>query len=118
MSPIRIAASGRGSDVPGVPLLSNLARESVWPSTPQGTRPPMSEPRLRDTWVLRKHEASVLVALYAAFTAVWFANHRTSRMNSLTYVGSMMSDTLVKIIVTALVAVTMLIVWKRWLEPL
>jgi membrane-associated phospholipid phosphatase len=86
----------------------------------------------------------VLVAIYAAFTAVWFtvgwvlthplknswivhtdqsisewfANHRTSRMNSLSYLGSMMSDTVVKIVVTALVAVTMLIVWKRWLEPL
>jgi undecaprenyl-diphosphatase len=104
----------------------------------------MPEPRLRDTWVLRKHEASVLVAFYAALTAVWFtvgwllthplksswivhtdqsisewfANHRTSRLNSLTFVGSMMSDTLVKVVVTAFVAVTMLVVWKRWLEPL
>jgi membrane-associated phospholipid phosphatase len=104
----------------------------------------MSEPRLRDTWVLRKHEASVFIVIYAAFTAVWFAvgwlltnplkgswivetdqsisewfaNRRTSRLNSLTFIGSMMSDTLVKIVVTALVAVTMLIVWKRWLEPL
>jgi membrane-associated phospholipid phosphatase len=104
----------------------------------------MPQPRLRDTWVVRKHESFVLVAVYAAFTAVWFsvgwllthqlkhswivhtdqsisewfANHRTSRMNSLSYVGSMMSDTVVKIVVTALVALTMLIVWKRWLEPL
>jgi membrane-associated phospholipid phosphatase len=104
----------------------------------------MAQPRLRDTWVVRKHEAFVLASLYAAFTAVWFsigwlithplknswivhtdqsisewfANHRTSRMNSLSYVGSMMSDTVVKIVVTTLVAVTMLIVWKRWLEPL
>ena len=104
----------------------------------------MSEPRLRDTWVLRKREAYVLVAIYAAFTAVWFAvgwlltrplknswivendqsisewfaDHRTSTLNSLSYVGSMMADTLVKIVVTGLVAATMLIVWKRWLEPL
>lgn len=120
----------------------------VWPMTGRGTRRSMSEPRaqsrLGDTWVLRKHEASVLVAIYAAFTAVWFtvgwlltrslknswivhtdqsisewfANRRSSTWNSLSYVGSMMSDTLVKIVVTALVAVAMLIVWKRWLEPL
>jgi len=82
--------------------------------------------------------------LYAAFTAVWFTigwtlthplkhsalmrrdqaisewfvPRRTPRLNSLTYVGSMMSDTVVKIIVTAIVAIVMLIVWKRWLEPL
>jgi len=99
--------------------------------------------RLRDTWVLRKREATALVALYAAFTAVWFAvgwllkhslkdswivhtdqsiskwfvGRRTPTLNSLTYIGSMMSDTVVKIIVTAIVAITMLIVWKRWLEP-
>jgi undecaprenyl-diphosphatase len=30
----------------------------------------------------------------------------------------MLSDTVVKIVVTAVVAVVMLIVWKRWLEPL
>jgi membrane-associated phospholipid phosphatase len=30
----------------------------------------------------------------------------------------MLSDTVVKIVVTAIVAVAMLIVWKRWLEPL
>lgn len=104
----------------------------------------MSEPRLRETWVLRKHEAGVLIALYAAFTAVWFAvgwllthplknswivhtdqsisewfvGRRTSTLNSLTYIGSMMSDTVVKIVVTSIVALTMLIVWKRWLEPL
>jgi undecaprenyl-diphosphatase len=104
----------------------------------------MPEPRLRDTWVLRKHEASMLVAIYAAFTAVWFAagwvltrplknswivrtdesmaewfvDRRTSTLNSLSFVGSMMADTVVKIVVTALVALAMLIVWKRWLEPL
>jgi undecaprenyl-diphosphatase len=104
----------------------------------------MSEPRLRDTWLVRKHEALVLGILYATFTATWFAvgwllthplksswivhtdlsisrwfvDRRTPTMNSLTFIGSMMADTMVKIIVTAVVAITMLIVWKRWLEPL
>ncbi|MGZ4741015.1 MAG: phosphatase PAP2 family protein [Ilumatobacteraceae bacterium] len=104
----------------------------------------MSEPRLRDTWLVRKHEALVLGILYATFTAIWFGvgwllthplksswivrtdlsisrwfvDRRTPTMNSLTFIGSMMADTMVKIIVTAIVAITMLIVWKRWLEPL
>ena len=104
----------------------------------------MSEPRLRDTWLVRKHEASVLGILYATFTAIWFAvgwllthplknswivhtdqsisrwfvDRRTPTMNSLTSIGSMMADTMVKIIVTVVVAIVMLIVWKRWLEPL
>ncbi len=104
----------------------------------------MSEPRLRDTWLVRKHEALVLGILYAAFTTTWFAvgwalthplknswivhadqsiskwfvDRRTPTMNSLTFIGSMMADTMVKIIVTAVVAIAMLIVWKRWLEPL
>jgi membrane-associated phospholipid phosphatase len=104
----------------------------------------MSEPRLRETWLVRRHEATVLIALYAAFTGVWFTvgwllthplkhswivrtdqaiskwfvSRRTPTLNSLTYIGSMMSDTVVKIVVTAIVAITMLIVWKRWLEPL
>lgn len=100
--------------------------------------------RLRDTWVLRKHELAMLGIVYVAFSAAWFAvgwlltrplknsfivhndqsisrwfvDQRTSRLNSLSFVASMLSDTVVKIAVTAVVAIVMLIVWKRWLEPL
>ncbi|HEY7629008.1 MAG TPA: phosphatase PAP2 family protein [Ilumatobacteraceae bacterium] len=103
-----------------------------------------SKPRLRDTWVLRRREAITLAAIYAVFTGMWFTvgwllthpladsrivhadqsisewfvSRRTPTLNSLTYIGSMMSDTFVKIIVTALVALAMLFAWKRWLEPL
>jgi membrane-associated phospholipid phosphatase len=99
---------------------------------------------MRETWILRKREALTLLGLYAAFTAVWatvgwllthplkkswivhndesisrwFVGHRTPRLNSLTFIGSMLADTFVKIAVTALVAIAMLVVWKRWLEPL
>lgn len=102
------------------------------------------ELRLRDTWLVRKHEAFQLGILYAAFTAVWFGvgwllthplkdspitrndqsisewfvKQRTPGLNSLSFVGSMLSDTLVKVLVTATLAIVMLIVWKRWLEPL
>jgi len=104
----------------------------------------MSKQRLRDTWLIHKHEAAVLGLLYVAMTAVWFSfgwlltrplknsaivhndqsmsewfvPHRTPRLNSLSFIGSMMSDTFVKIIVTAVIAIVMLIIWKRWLEPL
>ena len=104
----------------------------------------MSKPRLRNTWLLRRHEALTLLSLYALFTGVWFligwslthplkdssivhtdqsisewfVKQRTPGLNSLTYIGSMLADTVVKIVVTAIVAIAMLIVWKRWLEPL
>jgi membrane-associated phospholipid phosphatase len=104
----------------------------------------MTTPRTRDTWLVRKHEALQLGIIYVAFTAVWFSvgwllthslknswivhmdqsiaewfvDQRTPGLNSLSFVGSMLSDTVVKIAVTAVVAITMLIVWKRWLEPL
>jgi membrane-associated phospholipid phosphatase len=48
----------------------------------------------------------------------WFVEQRTPRLNSLSFVGSMLSDTLVKIVLTAVVALVMLFVWRRWLEPL
>ena len=50
--------------------------------------------------------------------ARWWVKQRTPSLNSLSFVGSMLSDTVVKVLVTAIVAITMLIVWKRWLEPL
>lgn len=104
----------------------------------------MSTHRIRDTWLVRKLEALQLGILFVSFTAVWFAvgwllthplkdssivhadqsisewfvRQRTPGLNSLSFVGSMMSDTLVKIVVTAILAIVMLIVWKRWLEPL
>jgi undecaprenyl-diphosphatase len=104
----------------------------------------MSQPRLRDTWLLRKQEAITFGLLYAAMTAVWFSvgwllthplkdsgivrtdeaierwfvEQRTPSLNSLSFIGSMLSDTVVKIVVTAVVALVMLKVWKRWLEPL
>jgi membrane-associated phospholipid phosphatase len=48
----------------------------------------------------------------------WLAGHRTSWLNSATFVGSELADTVVKITVTVVVAIMMLVVWRRWLEPL
>ena len=104
----------------------------------------MEKVRLRDTWVLRKHELARLGIIYVAFSAAWFVvglllthplknsfiihadnsierwfvRQRTPGLNSLSFGASMLSDTVVKTVVTAVVAIVMLIVWKRWLEPL
>ena len=104
----------------------------------------MPKPRLRDTWILRKQEAITFGILFVGMSAIWFAfgwllthplkdswivrtdesiaewfvDQRTPTLNSLSFIGSMLSDTLVKIVVTAIAAVVMLKVWKRWLEPL
>jgi membrane-associated phospholipid phosphatase len=104
----------------------------------------MTDHRMRTSWLLRRHEAGVLAAIFLAFTlawfvfgwlltrslahswivrldrsvANWFVERRTPGLNSLSFVGSMMADTVVKVVVTALVALVMLIRWRRWLEPL
>jgi membrane-associated phospholipid phosphatase len=118
---------------------------TVWRVGPRGRRHSMNaNHHLRHTWLLRKHEALVLGTLYALFTGIWFSigwllthplkdsaivhtdqsisewfvKQRTPGLNSLSFIGSMLSDTVVKIVVTAVLAIAMLIVWKRWLEPL
>jgi membrane-associated phospholipid phosphatase len=104
----------------------------------------VADRRIGKTWLVRKHEALQLGIVYVTFTAVWFAvgwlltnplenssivrndqsisewfvRQRTPGLNSVSFVGSMLSDTVVKIVVTAIAAVVMLIKWKRWLEPL
>jgi undecaprenyl-diphosphatase len=93
---------------------------------------------------VRRHEALVLGILYATFTGIWFivgwllthslakssivhtdqsisrwfVERRTSGLNSLSFIGSMLSDTMVKVVVTVIIAAAMLIGWRRWLEPL
>lgn len=113
-------------------ITSNSAHEEVGQALP----------RLRDTWVLGRREGGSLGSAYIVFTLAWcavgwlltrrpdgwwprldreitewFVEKRTPTLNSLSFVGSMMADTVVKVVVTAIVATAMLIHWKRWLEP-
>ena len=107
-------------------------------------QPGLPDQRLRSTWVLGRREAGVLVGTYLFFTLVWsalgrlltgrlsdtwllrldrsiaswFVDQRTPTLNSLSFIGSMMADTVVKVVVTAVVALAMLLRWRRWLEPL
>lgn len=104
----------------------------------------MATPRLRDTWLLRRHEALALALAFVSLTMIWFVvgwalahpladssivradqsisewfvDQRTPWLNTLSLVGSMLAETAVKIVVTAIVAAWMLFHWKRWLEPL
>jgi undecaprenyl-diphosphatase len=105
------------------------------------------QPRLRDinrTWPLTWGDGGKFLLAYAVMSGVWiamgmaithglrhswlqrtdvrievwFSQHRTHTFNNLTYVGSQLADTVVKIAATALIALVMLLVWKRWKEPL
>ena len=42
---------------------------------------------------------------------------RTSQLNDLAVVGSLLSSTVVKIVVTLILAALMAVVWRRWHEP-
>ena len=98
----------------------------------------------RRAWPLHRDDGGRLVGVYLALTAVgigvgllltrafrdsavtrtdravaeWFASNRTGTLNTLSAIGSQLSDTMIKIPVTVLVCVVMLVVWRRWLEPL
>src|SRR5258708_6769957 len=50
--------------------------------------------------------------------AKWFVGQRTTNLNTLTVWGSGLAETLVKIVVTAVLAAVMYLVWRRWVEPL
>ena len=44
----------------------------------------------------------------------WLEDHRTEAMNTLTHQGSMLSDTLVKVALVALVGGAAVLIWRRW----
>jgi membrane-associated phospholipid phosphatase len=46
--------------------------------------------------------------------ARWLEDRRTETLNSLTHYGSMLADTLVKVILVAVVGGAMVIIWRRW----
>ena len=50
--------------------------------------------------------------------AEWFVEQRTPAWNDWSHIGSMLADTLVKIIATAIIAAVMLAIWRRWRDPL
>jgi undecaprenyl-diphosphatase len=99
--------------------------------------------RLRDTWPLHRRQVAQLLLAFVVMTggfvllgwwltnpmrnsglvrtdddvAVWLERHRTPTWNTLSWWGSMLAETIPKIVVTAIVLFVFLRVWKRWLEP-
>jgi len=95
-------------------------------------------------WPLRKHALVIItagmVAMFAIFSAAglllvhvlddgpvgdwdrsvnqWFEDRRTPTWDDLSYWGSMLSDTLVKVALVAVVGGTMIAVWRRWHDGL
>ncbi len=50
--------------------------------------------------------------------AEWFVDRRTPTLDTMSLVGSYLAETVVKIAVTAVLAIGMAVAWKRWREPL
>jgi undecaprenyl-diphosphatase len=100
--------------------------------------------RLRDTWLLRWREIGLLAACYVALTGIWsaigwtivhplddteivrtdtrlanwFVDRRTPALNDWSLFGSYLAETIVKIVVTAIIAGVLVWAVKRWLEAL
>ena len=100
--------------------------------------------RLRDTWLLHWREIGLLLACYVALTGIWsaigwtivhplddtevvrtdmrlanwFVDQRTSALDDWSLFGSYLAETIVKIVVTAIIAGVLVWAVKRWLEAL
>jgi membrane-associated phospholipid phosphatase len=100
--------------------------------------------RLRDTWLVGWSEGRMLLTCYAVMVGMWtavgfavvhwtddtfvgradvdldqgFADRRTPTWNDLSLAGSLLSETAVKIAVTAIVGAVLLFVFRRWFETL
>ncbi len=100
--------------------------------------------RLRDTWPIHWTQALQLLAGWAVLTALWigfgklltgplqhgaivrndehvarwWVARRTAALNPVSLWGSMLAETITKIAVTAVLALILLWVWRRWFEPL
>jgi len=112
--------------------------------TSRTSRParPARPVRLRETWPFSWRDIGMLALSYvvmaAALVAIglplrhasedhgiggldhrvatWLADHRNTTVNTVTWVGSTLANTYVKIGVTAIIVLVMLRVWHRWFE--
>lgn len=103
-----------------------------------------AHPALSTTWPLHRRQVSLLFLGWVALTVVWIAlgklivgplkdsvivrtdnriakwmvDHRTPTLDRLTVWGSFLAETVTKVVVTAVLALVLLKVWRRWFEPL
>jgi undecaprenyl-diphosphatase len=50
-------------------------------------------------------------------TTNWLVEHRTPTLDRLSEIGSLLAETMVKVVATAVIAVVMFAVWRSWREP-
>ncbi len=105
------------------------------PSASEPTRPQLSDVTARwsDVWWLVGCYLGLVAVWYlvglavtnsAAITdfddsvAEWFVDQRTPGLDTSSLIGSHLAETVVKIAATAVLAIAIKLVWKRWREPL
>jgi undecaprenyl-diphosphatase len=62
--------------------------------------------------------SSSAITSFDAQVADWFVDRRTPTLDTMSLLGSYLAETIVKIAVTAVLAIGMRLAWKRWREPL
>ena len=93
----------------------------------------------RRSWPLDRHDAVLFAIGYVFLTMVWvaigklitgpldgsvgaadlrvvrnFEAHRTDRLNTLSHYGTLLSETQTKVILTGVIALALVIVWRKW----
>jgi membrane-associated phospholipid phosphatase len=121
------------------PTMTDLS----YPATPaEPTRRSHHGGKINDTWPLHKRQFAQLGIAYVALTALfvgigklitgpledspvtradqrleeWFEARRTPTWNSLSLWGSSLAETWVKVLVTSIIVMIFLRMWRRWFE--
>jgi membrane-associated phospholipid phosphatase len=119
------------------------AIDSELPVTGQASRLGTHRETLRETWPLHRRQSVQLLCGWVALTVVWIGlgmlltgplkggaivradervaqwmvDQRTPTWNHVTVWGSLLAETITKVVVTALLALLFLKLWRRWFEP-
>ena len=142
MSDLELLQQGPEDRLPDDGRAIAVATASTAPPSPPSP-PTNSWAELRRSWPLTWRDLGVLAVAWFAITAVlvavgelitgpldgsigdtdrrvarWFADGRTTRLDDLSFWGSMLSETAVKVVLTAVAAAIMLAVWRRWNDAL
>ena len=121
--------------------VADALRRAGEPATVPGRR--RYAGHLRDTWPVHRRQSAQLVGGWLVLTVAWVAlgklltgpladsvivrfderlaksvvAHRTPTWDHVTLLGSFLAETITKVIVTAIVALVFLKLWRRWFEP-
>ena len=121
--------------------VADALRRAGEPATVPGRR--RYAGHLRDTWPVHRRQSAQLVGGWLVLTVAWVAlgklltgpladsvivrfderlaksvvAHRTPTWDHVTLWGSFLAETITKVIVTAIVALVFLKLWRRWFDP-